>query len=146
TGFRDRELSLHPGTRRLSMRLGIEAVKVGQALGYSLVPVLGIEVDRWLAAGEGRDAAQLDFELLQIAERATGQKRPATPLDIELGRRTELEFFNGLVIAWGKSLGIPTPVNESVLDLARSVERGELTPTIDNLKRLEGLLELGRWP
>jgi 2-dehydropantoate 2-reductase len=137
TGFRDRELSLHPETRRLSMLLGIEAVKVGQALGYSLVPVFGIEVDRWTAAGEGREVAELDRGLLQIAERATDQSRPSTPLDIELGRRTELEFFNGLVIARGKALGIPTPVNESVLDLARSVERGELMPTIDNLERLK---------
>ena len=136
TGFRDRELSLHSGTRRLSMLLGIEAVKVGLALGYALVPVLGVDVDRWTAAGEGREVALLDRELLRIAERATDQSRPSTPLDIELGRRTELEFFNGLVIAQGKALGIPTPVNESVLDLARSVERGELTPTIENLERL----------
>jgi hypothetical protein len=28
-------------------------------------------------------------------------------------------------------------MNESVLDLARFVERGELTPTIDNLERLK---------
>ena len=85
--------------------------------------------------------AELDRELLQTAERATDQSRPSTPLDIELGRRTELEFFNGLVIARGKALGIPTPVNESVLDLARSVERGELPPTIDNLERLVRFLE-----
>jgi 2-dehydropantoate 2-reductase len=126
TGLRDREMSRHPEVRRLSLRLGIEAVRVGQALGYALVPVLGIALDRWIAAGEGREVEQLDRALGEAAERATDQSRPSTPLDIELGRRTELDFFNGLVIARGRELGIPTPVNESVLVLARSIERGAL--------------------
>ena len=140
TGLRDREMSLNPEVRVLSMRLGIEAVRVGRALGYSLVPVLGIAVDRWVAAGEGREIDQLDRALIEVSERATDQSRPSTPLDIELGRRTELDFFNGLVIAKGRELGIPTPVNESVLALARSVERGELEPAILNLGRLPGCL------
>lgn len=137
TGLRDREMSMNPDVRMLSMRLGIEAVRVGQALGYSLVPVLGIAVDRWNAAGEGREIDQLDRELIRVAERATDQGRPSTPLDIELGRRTELDFFNGLVISKGRELGIPTPVNESVLELAKSVERGELKPTVSNMGRLQ---------
>ncbi len=136
TGLRDRQMSVDPGVRRLSMRLGIEAVKVGQALGYALVPVLGVPIARWAAAGEGRELGELDRDLLAIAERATDQSRPSTPLDIELGRRTELDFFNGVVIAKGRALGIPTPVNESVLALARLVERGEVKPAVANLERL----------
>jgi 2-dehydropantoate 2-reductase len=86
---------------------------------------------------DGREVDQLDRELIEVAERATDQSRPSTPLDIELGRRTELDFFNGLVIAKGRALGIPTPVNESVLELARSMERGVVTPAVANLERLE---------
>ena len=63
-------------------------------------------------------------------------QRIAEQLDIELGRRTELDFFNGVVIARGRALGIPTPWNESVLALARSIERGELKPALANLERL----------
>jgi 2-dehydropantoate 2-reductase len=137
TGLRDRQMSRDPDVRRLSMRLGIEAVKVGQALGHALVPVLGIAVERWVAAGEGRELDSLERELAGAAERATDASRPSTPLDIELGRRTELEFFNGLVIARGRELGVPTPVNESVLALARAVERGELQPAVSNTARLQ---------
>ena len=136
TGLRDRQMSLDPEVRRLSMRLGIEAVQVGQALGYALVPILGVPVSRWAAAGEGRQLDELDRDLSAIADRATDQSRPSTPLDIELGRRTELDFFNGVVIARGRALGIPTPWNESVLALARLMERGELKPALANLERL----------
>ena len=140
TGLRDREMSRNPEVRRLSMLLAVEAVKVGRAVGYSLVPVFGIAVDRWIAAGEGRGLDQLDRELGKMADRATDQGRSSTPLDIELGRRTELDFFNGLVISKGRELGVPTPVNEAVLDVVRLIERGELKPAAANVERLRRFL------
>lgn len=141
TGLRDKEMSRNRDVRRLCMKLGVEAVSVGRALGHSLVPIFGVSVDRWVAAGEGKDIEQLDQDLIKAAARATDQGRPSTPLDIELGRRTELEFFNGLVIAKGGELGIPTPVNDSVLKLVKRVERGELEPSVENLKQLRKFLD-----
>jgi len=136
TGLRDRQMSMNPAVRRLSMGLAIEAVEVGRALGYSLVPIFGIAAERWMAAGEGGQLDEIDQELSKMAERATEQGRSSTPLDIELGRRTELDFFNGLVIAKGRALGIPTPLNESALELVKLVERGELKPAVANIERL----------
>ena len=141
TGLRDKEMSRNRDVRTLSMKLGIEAVSVGRALGHALVPIFGISVDRWVAAGEGNDIEQLDHDLVKAAARATDQGRPSTPLDIELGRRTELEFFNGLVIAKGAELGIATPVNESVLEMVKLVERGKLKPTVENLEQLRRFLD-----
>jgi 2-dehydropantoate 2-reductase len=140
TGLRDREMSKTPEVRRLSMHVAVEAVRVGRALGHSLVPVFGITVDRWTAAAEGRELDQLDRELSRMAGRATDLSRASTPLDIELGRRTELDYFNGLVIAKGRELGIPTPLNEAVLEVARLIERGELKPAVANIDRLRRFL------
>ena len=139
TGLRDKEMGLNPDVRRLSIRLGAEAVAVGQALGYSLVPIFGIEPGRWVAAGRGEGLEQLDIHLTKVAERATDQGRPSTPLDIQLGRRTELDFFNGLIIAKGKEVGIVTPVHEEVLKVAKLTERGVLEPKVSNLDRLKGI-------
>lgn len=140
TGLRDREMSRNPEVRRLSLRLAVEAVTVGRAVGYALVPVFGIPVDRWVAAGEGRGLDELDRELSQMADRATDQGRSSTPLDIELGRRTELDFFNGLVIAQARERGLPTPLNEAILDLVRLIERGQLKPAVANVERLRRFL------
>ena len=49
---------------------------------------------------------------------------------------TAAGFFNGLVVAKGRTLGIPTPLNESALELVKEIERGELKPAVANIERL----------
>ena len=37
-------------------------------------------------------------------------------------RRSEVEMFAGTVVALGKELGVPTPVNEKILQKVREME------------------------
>jgi ketopantoate reductase len=76
-----------------------------------------------------------------MAERATDQSRSSTPLDIELGRRTELDYFNGLVQSKGRELGIPTPVNDAVMRVVKLLERRELKPDVANLALIDKSLD-----
>ena len=39
--------------------------------------------------------------------------------DIEAGRKTEVEIFSGKVVELGKKYGVPTPVNQTVLNIIR---------------------------
>jgi 2-dehydropantoate 2-reductase len=48
--------------------------------------------------------------------------------DMMKGRRTEIEFMNGLVADKGAQIGIPTPANAALTDIVKRVERGELRP------------------
>ncbi|HTY23049.1 MAG TPA: 2-dehydropantoate 2-reductase [Desulfomonilaceae bacterium] len=43
--------------------------------------------------------------------------------DIEAGRKTEVEIFAGKVVELGKSHGIPTPVNETLLNIIHVLEQ-----------------------
>ncbi|HZD42953.1 MAG TPA: 2-dehydropantoate 2-reductase, partial [Methanomicrobiales archaeon] len=43
--------------------------------------------------------------------------------DIQRGRKTEIDFLNGAVVARARALGIPAPVNAVVSDLIRFKER-----------------------
>ncbi len=43
--------------------------------------------------------------------------------DIEAGRKTEVEAFAGKVVELGKSYGIPTPVNETLLSIIHVLEQ-----------------------
>jgi 2-dehydropantoate 2-reductase len=43
--------------------------------------------------------------------------------DIEAGRKTEVEIFGGKMVELGKNHGIPTPVNQTVLQIIRILER-----------------------
>jgi 2-dehydropantoate 2-reductase len=40
------------------------------------------------------------------------------------GRRTEIDFINGLVAAKGEEVGIPAPTNAALTQLVKRVERG----------------------
>jgi 2-dehydropantoate 2-reductase len=42
--------------------------------------------------------------------------------DIEAGRKTEVEIFGGKVVELGKHHGVPTPVNQTVLQIIRVLE------------------------
>jgi len=44
------------------------------------------------------------------------------------GRRTEIEFLNGLIVRKGEEIGIPTPANAALTDIVKRVEKGELQP------------------
>jgi 2-dehydropantoate 2-reductase len=46
--------------------------------------------------------------------------------DMQKGRRTEIEFLNGLVVREGEKLGLACSANAVLTDLVKRVERGEL--------------------
>ncbi len=43
--------------------------------------------------------------------------------DIERGKRTEIDYLNGAVVCHGEALGIETPVNKTITDIIKSLER-----------------------
>ena len=57
-----------------------------------------------------------------------GEHRPSMGQDMVKGRRTEIEFLNGLVARKGEEIGIATPANVVLTDIVKRVERGELKP------------------
>jgi 2-dehydropantoate 2-reductase len=42
--------------------------------------------------------------------------------DVEAGRQTEVDVFGGKVVSLGKSLGITTPVNQTIVQIIRVIE------------------------
>lgn len=43
--------------------------------------------------------------------------------DVEAGRKTEIEIFGGKVVELGRTYGIPTPVNQTVLHIIQVLEQ-----------------------
>jgi 2-dehydropantoate 2-reductase len=122
----------------LSIRLAGEAIRVGQALGYELETIRGMPPAKWVAAGAGDPAALEEIEgaILAGRKRMTEEGRPSTGQDIVKGRRTEIDFINGLVAAKGEEVGVPAPTHAALTALVKRVERGELEPSPDNIANL----------
>jgi 2-dehydropantoate 2-reductase len=56
--------------------------------------------------------------------------------DMVKGRRTEIEYLNGFVVAKAKDIGIETPANAALTDIVKRVEKGELQPDPKHIKEL----------
>jgi 2-dehydropantoate 2-reductase len=119
-----------PHTRFLALRLASEAIKVGLAHGYTLEKVYKMDPMQVMAAGEGDKAAREACEkiLLDNTSFRNDEQRPSMGQDIQKGRRTEIDYINGLVAARGRELGIATPANDGIIQVVRRIERGEIKP------------------
>jgi 2-dehydropantoate 2-reductase len=144
TGLGGKGMALSPDVRRLSIQLGGEAVAVGQALGFNLESIRGSEPDVMKAAAQGDRQAfeQVEAAILKGLPRMTEEGRPSTGQDIVKGRRTEIDFINGLVADKGDEAGIPTPTHRALVEVVKQVERQEVEPDpslVQRVWRLAGM-------
>lgn len=123
-------------TRWICIRTAAEAVGVGLAQGYMLEKIYEAMPEQWLAGARQGGAARRELEeaMLASAERRAETMRPSMGQDIQKGRRTEVEFINGLVAQKGAELGIPTPVNLAMVEAVKRVELGKIEPSLDNVR------------
>ncbi|MCE5335138.1 MAG: ketopantoate reductase family protein, partial [Desulfobacteraceae bacterium] len=81
-----------------------EALKVAHAKGFEISPEM---VDRVIAVAK-----------------ATGRNRSSMGQDVDKKKKTEIDAINGAIVAYGKELGIPTPVNRTLASLVKVLEAG----------------------
>jgi 2-dehydropantoate 2-reductase len=123
-------------TRWICIRTAAEAVSVGLAQGYMLEKIYEAMPEKWLAGVEQGGAARGELEeaMQASAERRAETMRPSMGQDIQKGRRTEVDFINGLVAEKGAELGIPTPVNLAMVEAVKRVELGKVEASLDNVR------------
>lgn len=127
--------------RRVAIRLGGEAARVGRAIGYNVESVRDIPLSALDSASRGDDAALVTVEerMQGWTKRMTDEGRPSTAQDVQKGRRTEIDAINGRVVDAAKDAGIDVPYQRTMLELVKRVERGALTPGVDNLVVLHSM-------
>ena len=130
TGLPGGQMLQNEPIRRFATRLGSEAIRVGQALGYALEEILHVPPETIARAGEGDEAAMgvYDEQRFKDAKKTAGEQRPSMGQDMQKGRRTEIEFLNGFVVREGEKVGLPCRANAVLTDIVKRVEKGELKP------------------
>jgi 2-dehydropantoate 2-reductase len=131
TGLITKDILLDDGLRHFSARLGSEAIRVGQALGYELEEVHHLDPELIARAGEGDAKAKAAYDehrLAEVKKAGGGEHRPSMGQDMVKGRRTEIEFLNGFIVGKGQEIGVATPANAALTDIVKRVEKGELEP------------------
>ncbi len=130
TGLVSRDILLDDRLRHFTARLGSEAIRVGEALGYQIEEIHGLDPEMIARAGEGDVDAKAGYDERRLAEarKPGGGHRPSMGQDMVKGRRTEIEFLNGFIVDKSKEVGVPTPANAALTDIVKRVEKGDLRP------------------
>jgi 2-dehydropantoate 2-reductase len=129
TGLISKDILRNDTLRRFGARLGSEAIRVGQALGYELEDIHHIDPEVIARAGEGDAAATREYDsyrLEEVNKAGGGDHRPSMGQDMVKGRRTEIDFINGFIVRQGEQIGLPTSANAALTGIVKRVERGEL--------------------
>lgn len=68
------------------------------------------------------------------------EARPSMYADLENNRKTEVRYINGHIIQLGKKAGVPTPVNQRLVDLVEAAERAAAgSPKVSAASIADGL-------
>jgi 2-dehydropantoate 2-reductase len=124
------------------------AFKAAQYIARECIRVAGAQGIEMAELSPGVDFAKLmDFESEEqrlgtsgIYRQLWGAARAgkASMLqDVEHGRRSEIDFINGVVGQIGRENGVPTPVNDTVVRVVKGIEAGRLRPGMKNLARFD---------
>ena len=116
-------------TKRLAVKLLREAIAVAKASGVTLQPMQGHDMEK-LFGGEGFFKTQLVYALLPYAMRKHKMLVSGMLGDIAKGRKCDVDFVCGAVVAQGKAVGVETPVSEMAVEMVHAIENGlnEITP------------------
>jgi len=120
----------------LSMKEGLQVLKAAKikpakasAISPALLPLL-FSLPDWL------------FERIAGATfKADPSARSSMSEDLQLGRKTEVDFINGEVVKLAETVGVATPVNRAIIKLIKQAEKnGKGSPKLSASEMLHCVL------
>ena len=141
TGLTSHEVRANPESRRMMLKFGAEAIRVGRTLGHSIPsPMKGFSLDDIEAAAwEGN--AELEATFSGPPPAVAGY--PSLYQDVMKGRKTEIDYLNGLVVRKAKEIGVAAPWSEAAVTVIKGVESGEFPVGMENVARVERIANTG---
>ena len=106
------EILSHPGLYRVEVDQLHEAISVMQALQIRPVDLPGTPVRAFAWMVNNLPPSLSQPLISRIAGKGRGQKMPSFHIDLHSGRgKSEVDYLNGVVVRFGESSTISTPVN-----------------------------------
>jgi 2-dehydropantoate 2-reductase len=136
TGFSSSTRIKNPTARKIMMHIGKEVVEVGESQGIKFNEIYGVPFENYKNLDRG------GFQIIEEAwlKRASASKtglqdhRSSLLQDVIKARRSETDYLNGIIVRKGKEKGIPTPVNQAMVNAMYKLEAGEIKQDPGNLE------------
>lgn len=133
------DVSEDKAARKVAVRCMKECIDVGHAAGAVFAPVQGKDITKLFYYKGALKRAFAEF-LLPIAMKKHRGIEPSMLQDLKHGKPCEIDAINGVVCKWGKKCGVPTPINDRIVEVVKKEQAGELSPSKDNIRLFDDLL------
>lgn len=133
------DVSENKAVRQIAVRCMKECIDVGHAAGAQFAPVQGKDITR-LFYYKGAIKRALATLLIPIAMKKHRAIEPSMLQDLKKGKPCEVDAINGVVCQWGQKCGVPTPINDRIVEVIKKEESGELKPELSNIRLFQDLL------
>lgn len=133
------EVAANKRSRLCAQRIIKECIDVANAAKIKIEPIQGKDVVKLLDY-RGGFKRWISFQIIPIAIKKHHLLKASMLQDLEKGKPCEIEAINGVVSSYGKKVNVPTPFNDKVIEIIRSIERGERKPSFDNLPLFDSLI------
>lgn len=133
------DVSEDKAARKVAVRCMKECIDVGHAAGAVFAPVQGKDITKLFYYNGSLKRAFAEF-LLPIAMKKHRGIEPSMLQDLKHGKPCEIDAINGVVCKWGKKYGVPTPINDRIVEVVKKEQAGELSLSKDNIHLFDDLL------
>lgn len=132
TGLTFGEAAQRKDSRVCVQMLIKECIDVAAAAGIKIEPVQGKDIVKLLDF-KGALKKKITFLIIPAAIKKHALLKASMLQDLEKGKKTEIDFINGIVCAYGRKYGVPTPYNDKVVEIIHGVEDGVYKCTPANI-------------
>ena len=125
--------------RKLAVRCMKECIDVGRASGATFAPVQGKDITKlfYYRNGLKRKFAEL---LVPIAMKKHAAIVPSMLQDLRRGKLCEIDAINGVVCETGRRCGVPTPINDRIVEVVKAIQAGEREAKAENIELFGDLI------
>jgi len=125
--------------KKIVVRCMKECIDVGRAAGVEFAMVQGKDITKLFYYNNGF-RKQISMMLVPIAMKKHAAIEPSMLQDLKHGKPCEIDAINGVICEYGKKYGVPTPVNDRIVEVVKKEQNGELKLSSQNLELFQDLL------
>ena len=134
TAMGSQELAKDARCLSIRIHLAKEGAQVGLAQGLNVVDVAGKPAQMWAEADKGDVFEELNDFLGTRGGNVNWLASMAQ--DVKKGRRSEIDYMNGLICDKGREVGVATPFHDAIVDAMHGIDDGSLKPDPSNVDRI----------
>jgi 2-dehydropantoate 2-reductase len=135
TGLTFGEAAKNKTSRVWIQRVMKECIDVAAAAKVVMEPIQGKDIVK-LMNYNNRWKKRLAFLIIPIAIKKHAKLKASMLQDLEKGRKTEVDYINGVICEYGKKYNVPTPYNSRIVELIHEIEEGKRSCGIENVATL----------